>query len=428
MTDIIDPRGRTLRKVEYEVSGGGVATVEGSLVISDSPGKIVANVLDQETLTTVTEENLLSAEVLSSETNANWLETQEFFAQMSSDELQTSLLDVEYIELLAQNSETLPIYTDASGSLDAQVQYSETLLSHSEASLTDISIGGQEFLSGHLEVGQSELSVSASETLASKSDLESLELNLTYSEGLSVHSETSTMEASTSTSEIQTIPDESYSLETIVVESIGIKTDVPGVLDAIVFNDEELSSQNEGILDLIVSGFGESKTVPLEDDQAEVSVGSTSAVSTNITGGAGWVNPANANGLANDTVSTLTSASGVTPARQTANLTGTYATLGTMASETRPTTIDITFRVALNLAPLTTGSLEMAVSENAGSTWTVLQTLTATTTLSDYLFTLAFDPANLSSLRYRVQGNVIGAVTAASSASVDAVVVQFTTT
>lgn len=281
------------------------------------------------------------------------------------------------------------VIRDSPGNLEARVSNSETLVEQIETYLLEASFSTEEVLDTPAETNDFQAFIDSDDVIAEH--IETQGIGISYSETHPVQTETHSFEMTTSSSESNATLTETQSL---------------------------------GIF-----GIDDIQAVHLEDTSTDILAGATSAVSAPVTGSAGWSLPANATGLNNGTLSTVTSNSGITPVRQTHHLTGTYATLGSMALETRPVDITLTFYgVALILETLTAGSVEMLVSTNGGTNFISLQTLSATTAASDYSFTVTIDPANLSSLRFRVTGDVIGGATSTSSASVDAVVAAFSTT
>lgn len=216
---------------------------------------------------------------------------------------------------------------------------------------------------------------------------------------------------------------DSATFELLIAETLAAKSD-----SSLYDLDLTLSESNAALSELLtvepfltdsVAGQSESRGLLAR-------LGATTVAQTAITG-TGWVSPANSQGL-NDSVNTTITGSGTTATTSAGTLTGSFVTLGTVANETPTGTIDLTFfGVALTVGLLGSGSISLQYSTN-GSTYTTLQTLSATTASTAYSFTITgVTLATVSSLTWRAVATVTGTTLNPSSATLDAGVVTFQT-
>lgn len=165
-------------------------------------------------------------------------------------------------------------------------------------------------------------------------------------------------------------------------------------------------------------------STPSEDDSAVVLVGASS-VAAGVAQGSNWSNPANAGGVNDGAVATLTGTAGLQPPPQNATLTLTYAATQLQAGATLDTVI-----VYGSVAPAALGgtaTLAMSVSNDGGTNYTAPQTISSTNAGPFPLSFTGVTPATLAAggVRIRLVGTAQGTAVAASTVTVDAAVLTF---
>lgn len=195
---------------------------------------------------------------------------------------------------------------------------------------------------------------------------------------------------------------------------------------AVTTPDSVLTPQDASQFFVIMQDVGDSAATPGATHASEVKVGASTVTAAN-TSGTGWTNPANAQGMSDGVNATMTGAGGLTPTRETGALTGVFASMGNPTLETQSGSVTLDFTYSLTIQSLTTGSMSLHYSLDAGQNFVTAASFTETSSGTHRAtFTLAF--ASLGNLRFRVDASVQGSAVAASTATLDSVVATFNLT
>jgi len=227
----------------------------------------------------------------------------------------------------------------------------------------------------------------------------------------------------TAANEPNTTPTEAQTAE--VAPTVEANT-TPGEtnLSELAASSSEANTSPTEVNALNIGAANEPNMAPTAGHTSATTAGATTVTQTT---GTGWVNPANAQNLSNGTNATITGPSGLTPTAITGTLVGSYATLGTLATETQDAaSVTLTFTTTTVLSsPLGEVYVEYSYSTNSGTTYTLIGNPIIATSSAPVTASVTLAATSLSTLRFKVAASVKGDAVAASSATLDAVVISF---
>ena len=269
--------------------------------------------------------------------------------------------------------------------VDVQLTTAETL-TVTDDYLVGVLAGFDETLPAQTDVLTAQVDVAAAETLAAPSDAYTVDITAAYA-------------------------------ETLAAQTDALTGDVQGSLD------DTLPAQTDA--QTVAVGVALADTVPAATDRSgeSVVVGATTVTQTT---GTGWTTPANAQGLPNGTLATITRAAGVQTGTATGTLTGTYASLGAPDPASQVGTVTLTFTYSATIGTLASGSLQFSYSLNNGGAFTNAgAAITATTALTTLTATVTLPVAQLNQLQFRAVASVTNSATGAATFNLDAVTATF---
>lgn len=356
--------------------------------------------------------------------------------------------DAAFLDVLADYAESNDAQNDALAPLGVAIPEVNAAL----AEAVSLALAASELVATQNETFSAEVALPV-EVIATPSEAVTAELDMDL-EGIAEQSEAVSL-ALTAPDIVASASDALSAEIVLAAETVPTQSDVLGALGVVV--PESIEEQLDAISELALSfapevianqsdeisvafSVPEAVTILTGTQGAEVSAGATTVTQTT---GTGWTNPANAQGLSDGVNATINSAANALGAATvTGTLTGTFASLGTLANETLVTFDDglpsgkyrLDFYFTLALGALGTVSLALQYSANSGSSYTTLQTHTASNSPAGGFQSfnapseVELPKSNIGALRFRVVASVKGGNAAPSTATLDAVELRLATT
>lgn len=357
-------------------------------------------------------------------------------------------IDAAFLDVLADYAEAIEQQSDVLAPLGI-------VLPEVNAALTEelsLALAAADDIAAQAEVLSAEVQLPAevvavqSEAITAEIDMdlegiaaqsEAISLGLSASDDVAGASEALSAEIVLGAETVPALSDALGALAVVVPETNAEPIDALTALDLTLATEPILAQSDQ--LEIALS-IPDEITILTGTQGAGIQAGATTVTQTT---GTGWTNPANAQGLSNGVNATINSAANALGATTvTGTLTGTFASLGTLANEELVIFEDglpsgvyrLDYYFTLALGALGTVSLALQYSSNSGTNYTTSVTHTASISPAGGVQSFSvpglaeMPKGSIGNLRFRVVASIKGGNLAPSTATLDAVELRLVTT